>query len=148
MEEAPHGRSHQNGKGDGVDEDDGGGYRLEEVCFYLLSRGIPDSVIYGWHEGWDIHRLVRLFWFLRREDALQAQAQTNAVAVGASTVASKGKAFREFNRETKKMIRMYEKEMGKTAHVSSDDQAKKDAEQLSKMFGGSRVRRVKGPFSG
>ena len=64
-------------------------YELEEVLFYLIARGLPEYVIFGYHDGWDFDRLHRTFLFMKHREIEEQDIMARCVAVGASAIMSK-----------------------------------------------------------
>ena len=76
---------------------------MQEVCFYLIERGLPPHCVYGWHDGWPFDRLTDLFRYLKRRELETHRESVVAVALGASSVVG-GKAMKRYLDQTDRQI--------------------------------------------
>ncbi len=119
------------------DEEIGPGFELEEICFDLLLAGVPREIIYGWHDGWDFDRLVRLFLHVRRRKIEGHREGVQQVALGAGALFSK-KGLDEFNKSTDKQLGKLSNrsgDFGVDSESSKRAQKEKDVENFMKLFG-------------
>jgi len=105
-------------------------FSLEEVLFYLVVNGVPEHLVYGWHDGWDFDRLNRLFLYLKKRELENLQAQVNAVSIGASSIMS-NEAYKGFMANTNKAIQEISNRESKSPESPSKNVHL--AEQMSKL---------------
>ena len=74
-------------------------YPLEEVLLFLLECNVPESAVYGWHDGWDFSRIEKAFVYFKKREVEKQRDRTLAVALGASSLVSK-KPLEKFLNET------------------------------------------------
>lgn len=63
--------------------------------FFLLLRGIPHDIIFGYHGGWDFDRLLNLYYYLQAREVQEFRDMTNSVAIGAGSL-FKGNILSQF----------------------------------------------------
>lgn len=107
-------------------------YPIEEALFFLLERGIPYNVIFGYEDGWDLERLVRLFCYLKRREIEMQKSATVAVSIGASSL-FKQDAIKKFLSESDKMLRAIEQREKLTEDVDQDTKVERVKKSLSML---------------
>lgn len=119
------------------DEGDRGGWveqDVNDILFYLLSSGIPEPVIYGYHTGWEFERLMDCYFFLRKREVEQQQSAAHMVALGASTL-FKGEPLKKFQRETDKLKKSLSTRRTDFLSEDKEEQQRRDASAFNALKG-------------
>lgn len=110
---------------------------MNDVLFFLISNGISEQCVYGYHEGWELERLLDCYFFLKRREIEQQQTAAHMVALGASTL-FKGQPLKKFQSDTDKLKKELDRRRSDFGAESRDEQARRDVEAfkaLTKMGG-------------
>ena len=109
-------------------------FSLEEAIFYCLSCGVQREVVYGWDDGLDSERFMRLFFYLKSREIEVGKTQAVATAVGASSL-FKGDTFKKFIRRSDQAITQARKYQ-KSTRPKAEEEKRANLEKAFRKLGG------------
>lgn len=84
-------------------------YAISEVLLFLIASGLPETIVYGWHPGWDFERLLEAFRYFKKQSLEKQKNNTLAVALGVSSLLSK-EPLEKFLKETSASVNRTEED--------------------------------------
>ncbi len=117
---------------------------VDQMCLFLVAHGVQDEIVGGYHSGWPLTRLARLYLGIRKQEVMEDMRMTAAVAIGACTILDKGKGLKRAVQRTKMEVAKLSKdderfraiEQGTSPHDIGNQNAEEIVEGLDRVFGG------------